>query len=193
MLDSLVNITKSALVPLGFAGLGAIAFAESSFFPIPPEIILFPLVLFDPANAVAYAIVATVASTFGSLFGWAIGKKGGKPLLRRFASQKNVKRAEGLFKKYGKWTLIVSGLTPIPYKVFTITAGALNYEPLPEFIAACTLGRGARFFIEALVLSWFGPKLLPFLENYFGWALLAVAAFVLLAWLILQKTQLRLQ
>ena len=183
MLDSFLTWTQSTLMPFGIWGVGLLAFMESAFFPIPPEVLLFPLVLLDPSNALWYALIATISSTFGSFLGREIGRRGGKPLLKKFASTANINRAEKLFKKYGSWSLAISGFTPIPYKVFTITAGALNHNDMVSFTIACTLGRGARFFIAALVLSHFGPQLLPFVEEQLGLFALGLIILLLAIWL----------
>ena len=164
-----------------------LAFMESAFFPVPPEVLLIPLILIDPANAFAYAAVATLFSTFGSVLGWKIGKAGGKRLLKKFVKEENAKKAESLFKKYGNWALVISGFTPIPFKVFTITAGALDAKLSPQFLAACTAGRGARFFLEAYLLASFGAAILPIIEEQLALFAFGVVLLVFAFWLAWNK------
>ena len=187
MFDGLISWTEATLMPLGFSGVGLLAFIESAFFPVPPEVLLIPLILIDPANAFAYAAVATVASTLGSVLGWKIGKAGGKRLLNKFVSAENAGKAESLFKKYGNWALVISGFTPIPYKVFTITVGALDAKPNLQFLAACTAGRGARFFLEAALLMLYGNEIVSFITNEFGLVTFGILAVVGVVFLLLKR------
>ncbi|MCF3653176.1 MAG: VTT domain-containing protein [Aigarchaeota archaeon] len=179
LLDSLLEWARLHLVPLGIPGLILTAFTESSFFPIPPDVILIPLALLDPGNAVLYGLVATVSSTAGALLGYWIGLKGGRPILLKLAGKKSVKKAEEFFNRYGAWAVGVAAFTPIPYKVFTIASGVFMLRNLKAFILASILGRGGRFMAEAVLIMLFGEEILSFLSAHFELITILVGAAVI--------------
>ncbi len=175
---------------IGWAGhrkapwyLGGLSFAESSFFPIPPDVMLAPMVLARPARAWFLAALTTIASVAGGLLGYFIGLFAFdfvEPLLHRSGHWDAYVRAHDWFLHWGVWVVFIAGFSPIPYKVFTITAGALSMALLP-FVIASLVGRGARFFLVAAVIRWGGARFEPLLRRYIdwlGWA--AVLALVLL-------------
>ncbi len=155
------------LLQYGLTGLILVAFAEASFFPIPPDTLLVPLVLVEPGRGFWYAFVCTIASAAGSLFGHFLGKQAGRPLLERFVQGSRLARVEDLFQKYGGWAVAFSALTPVPYKVFTVAAGVFFVKPRVVFVGSL-LGRGLRFFFETLVVDIMGPTAVAFLKNYSG-------------------------
>ncbi len=167
LIDVLLEWARQNLIPLGVPGLIAVAFAESSFFPIPPDVILIPLALLDPKNAIFYGLLTTISSAFGALFGYWIGLRGGRPILKKIASEGNIRKAEDFFNKYGAWAIGIAALTPIPYKVFTIASGAFGMRNLRVFFLASFLGRGARFMSESILLMMFGEPILTFLKSSF--------------------------
>ncbi len=141
--------------------LAALSFAESSFFPVPPDVLLAPMALGRPDKAWRFAAVTTVASVLGGVAGYAIGWfaiEAIEPLLVRFHYVEAYARAVQWFELYGFWAVLVAGFSPIPYKVFTIAAGALTMF-LPGFVLASFLGRGARFFIVAGLIKWGGERM----------------------------------
>lgn len=154
--------------PHGAAALGLIAFAESSFFPIPPDVLLIALALGRPDLAFWYAAVSTAGSVVGGAAGYAIGYWGGKPVIERFFGRSKVDLVHGLFQKYEAWAVGIAGFTPIPYKVFTIGAGVF-YVNFRVFMLASVVSRGARFFLVATLLFIFGPPIRQFIERYFEW------------------------
>lgn len=168
--------------------LAALSFAESSFFPIPPDVMLAPMVLARPRRAWLLAAITTVASVIGGLFGYLLGHYALEfvlPLLERLNYMDHYHLARSWFERWGFWIILVfGGFSPIPYKLFTITAGATALNPL-LFIAASLISRGARFFLVAWLLAWGGPRIEPWLQTYIeriGWAtvlLLVVGAAVL--------------
>lgn len=167
----------------GLWGLLVLAFAESSFFPIPPDLLLIPLCLSSPAKALVYALLCTLASVAGGYLGYVLGKVIGQPLLYRFASARTVEKVESMFARYGAWAMFLAGLTPIPYKVFTISAGIFAMR-VPPFILASLLGRGLRFFTEAILIMAIGEQAVNFIGNNFEWltllmALLAIGCYML--------------
>ena len=154
--------------PHGTAALGLIAFAESSFFPIPPDVLLIALALGRPDLAFWYAAVSTAGSVVGGAVGYGIGYWGGKPVIERFFGRSKVDLVHGLFQKYEAWAVGIAGFTPIPYKVFTIGAGVF-YVNFRVFMLASVVSRGARFFLVATLLFMFGPPIRQFIERYFEW------------------------
>jgi membrane protein YqaA with SNARE-associated domain len=153
--------------PYGVPALFFLAFAESSFFPLPPDVLLIALGLGRPENALWYAAVCTVGSTLGGMLGYGIGRVGGKPLLDRFVSKEKTQRIHRAFERYEAWAIGVAGFTPIPYKVFTISAGAF-WINFPRFVLVSFLSRGARFFMVGTLIMLFGEQVRHLIERYFN-------------------------
>lgn len=164
MSNFITNFNEKALLLLqtnvttGFIILFIWTFAESSFFPIPPDFVMWGLVHANPDKWILYATLVTVASVTGALFGYFIGDKAGRPFLKKFIKgteeEKNVKlgKVEKLFKDYENMAILIASLTPIPYKVFTIMGGIIEM-PLKGFIFWSIIGRGLRFFVGAYLFS----------------------------------------
>ena len=170
--------------PFGVPALFLLAFAESSFFPLPPDILLIALGLGKPENALWYAAVCTAGSVLGGTFGYGIGRFGGKPLLDRFVRKETTLRIHRQFERYEAWAIGVAGFTPVPYKVFTIAAGAF-WINFPRFVLASLLSRGARFLIVGTLIMFFGEAIRDTIGRYFN--LFTVLFVVLLAggfWLV---------
>lgn len=163
--------------PYALLALFVLTFWESSFFPIPTDPLLIAMAVGEPGNAFVFASVCTVASVSGAALGYGIGKWGGRPLVDRIFSQKKIQTAENLYQKYDVWAVGAAALTPIPYKVFTITAGVahLNFW---RFILVSVLARGARFFALAGAIFVFGPAIQTAIDEYFE--LLTITFLVLL-------------
>ena len=159
--------------------LGAVSFAESSFFPIPPDAMLAPMSLANPSKAWRFALITTLASVAGGLFGYAIGYftfDAIEPWLRESKYWDSYQVAVVWFGEWGFWAVFVAGFSPIPYKAFTIAAGALSMALLP-FTLASLIGRGARFFLVAGLMAWGGARMEALLHRYverLGWATVAV-------------------
>ena len=161
-----------------------LAFAESSFFPIPPDVLLITLGVSTPDKAVWYALVCSVASVTGGAFGYVIGLFGGRPILYRFFNHTKVAAVERLYDRYNAWATGIAGLTPIPYKVFTIGGGAFKID-FKVFMLASLVSRSLRFLTEGVLLYFFGAPIRDFLYSQFNW--LSVAFVVLLVggfWLV---------
>jgi len=166
--------------------LGGLSFAESSFFPIPPDVMLAPMSMAKPKNAWWYATLTTIASVLGGVLGYAIGHFAFEliePLVGeggRYAE--SFTAAEGWFREWGVWTVFVAGFSPIPYKIFTISAGVLHMALLP-FVVASAVGRGTRFFLVAALMAWGGERMEGVLRQYVdkvGWIMVLLAVVVLL-------------
>ncbi len=160
--------------------LGGLSFAESSFFPVPPDVMLAPMALARPERAWRLATLTTVASVLGGLAGYVIGVFAFElvePLLSRVGYGDQYREVVSWFDTWGVWVVFVAGFSPIPYKLFTISAGALGMALLP-FLLASTVGRGARFFIVAGLMYWGGARMEAALRRYvdaIGWAVVALA------------------
>jgi membrane protein YqaA with SNARE-associated domain len=159
--------------------LCALSFAESSFFPIPPDVMLAPMALAMPDKAFKLALFTTIFSVLGGMLGYAIGFflfDSISPWLQETHYWGKYLMAENWFKEWGFWAIFVAGFSPIPYKVFTLAAGALQMLFLP-FILASLVGRGARFFLVSFLLAAGGEKLESRLRQYMdvlGWVTVAL-------------------
>jgi len=160
--------------------LAGLSFAESSFFPIPPDVMLAPMSMARPERAMFFAIITTLASVIGGLFGYLIGHFAFdlvEPWLHELGYWEKYLQVRGWFDVWGFWAILVAGFSPIPYKVFTIAAGTLSMS-LPLFIAGSFIGRGGRFFLVAGLLARGGPRMEAALRTYverIGWALVILA------------------
>jgi membrane protein YqaA with SNARE-associated domain len=151
--------------------LGALSFAESSVFPIPPDVMLTPMTLAQPEKALKYATITTLTSVLGGILGYAIGMFGIKliyPLLVQFGYDETYHKVEQWFLIWDFWIIILAGFTPIPYKIFTIAAGAVSMPLLP-FIAASLVGRASRFFLVAILVQKSGRKVEKLLYDFIDW------------------------
>lgn len=154
--------------------LFALSFAESSFFPIPPDVMLAPMSLAQPEKAFHFALWTTIASVLGGILGYGIGYflfDSIAAWLQETHYWSSYLQAEQWFKNWGFWAVFIAGFSPIPYKVFTLAAGALQMFFLP-FVVASMIGRGARFFLIAMLLTMGGGKLESTLRQYMdkiGW------------------------
>ena len=159
--------------------LGGLSFAESSFFPIPPDIMLAPMVLARRDRAWRYALLTTVMSVVGGLAGFLIGALAIDwimPWLDKFGYIDEFESAQGWFARWGFWAILVAGFSPIPYKIFTIAAGAMSMALVP-FTLASAVGRGARFFLVAALIYWGGEPFERNLRRYvdvLGWVVVAI-------------------
>jgi membrane protein YqaA with SNARE-associated domain len=164
--------------------LFALAVAESSFFPIPPDVLLVTLGVARPEMAIWYGVITSVGSVLGGGLGYAIGLYGGRPLLYRFFNETKINAVERLYDRFNAWATGIAGLTPIPYKVFTIAGGALKIN-FKIFMLASLASRSLRFMVEGVLLYFFGEPIKDFLYTQFNW--LSIAFVVLLVggfWLI---------
>ena len=141
-----------------------VAFVESIFSPFPPDPILIAASIFNPKMALIFAAIVTIASVAGALGGYWLGDRFGRPVLDRFVSAEKVERVEVMFDKHGTWAIIFAAISPIPYKVFAITAGAMEMR-LKPFIIASLIGRGARMFLWAVLILLFGETALELIES----------------------------
>lgn len=180
-----------ATTPYAALALFIISFAESSFFPIPPDVLLIALVLGARKQWWWLALNCTVASVLGAVLGYVIGmflmEAVGQPIIKFYSAEAYYAKVEHLYQTYDYWIVLVAAFTPIPYKVFTIASGAFSME-LGGFLAVSLFGRGARFFLVAGLLYLFGPPIKRFIDRYFdvlaiAFVALLIGGFVLIKYL----------
>ena len=165
--DWVMNLAASRRAPVALA---AVSFAESSFFPIPPDVMLAPMVLARPQRAFLYAAICTAASVLGGMLGYAIGvflAPVGHQILALFGHPEGEAEFQRWFGEYGLWIILIKGLTPIPYKLVTIASGLARFDFL-TFVWASVLTRGARFFLTAALLKYCGPAIRAEVERRLG-------------------------
>lgn len=167
--------------------LGGLSFAESSFFPIPPDVMLAPMTLARPHAWLRLATITTLASVAGGVLGWFIGHFAmglAEPLIEQAGYSDGYERAREWFTKWGFWAVLLAGFSPIPYKVFTVAAGAMSLF-LPLFILGSLLGRGARFYLVAALVAWGGPPMEARFKRHIdliGWMVVIVCIVAYIVW-----------
>ena len=192
MLRGLYDWTLSlAQHPRALWALAVVAFVESSFFPIPPDILMIPMIIATPKRAFLIAFVAMVASVLGGMFGYFIGAvlfdTIGQAIFDFYGKADAVESFNARFNEYGAWAVLIAGVTPFPYKVITIMSGWTGLS-LPVFIVSSIIARGLRFFIVAGLLWKFGSPIRDFIERYLGlvftaFCVLLIAGFYVVKYL----------
>jgi len=161
--------------------LAVVSFAESSFFPIPPDVMLAPMVLTRPDRAYFYAFVATVASVLGGILGYAIGyflTDVGEAILTFIGSADAKEHFQQWYDRFGLWVILIKGLTPFPYKLVTIASGLAQFS-FPVFLIASVITRGGRFFAVAYVIKRWGPAVWERVEKRLAlWTIIGLAALI---------------
>ncbi len=179
MIGGLVDwVVAWAQSPAGATALFVIAFAESSFFPIPPDILLITMAIIKPEMAFTLALICAVGSVLGGMFGYLIGWVGGRPLLHRLFSESKIQVVKRAFEKYEVWAIAVAGFTPVPYKVFTLSAGTFEI-PFKPFALVSAVSRSARFFLVAGAIYLWGESVRHLIEKYFNWLSIAFMALLI--------------
>lgn len=149
--------------------LFAVSFAESSFFPIPPDVMLLPMCMADKAKAWRYAAICTLASVLGGVAGYAIGallwETLGTAIIGFYHLESKMGTISSWYATHGAWIILLAGFTPLPYKLFTIASGVFAFPLLP-FVALSVVSRGARFFMVAGIMYFCGPALQRWLERH---------------------------
>jgi len=163
--DWMMDMARSGRAP---HALFWVSFIESSFFPIPPDVMLVPMVIANRLKAWWYASVATIGSVIGGVFGYMIGyfffEQIGRPILEFYGKAESFGEFTSWFNEWGVWILIIKGMTPFPYKVLTITAG-VTHMPFIEFMLASVIARAMRFYLVAGLLYFFGEPIREFIEK----------------------------
>jgi membrane protein YqaA with SNARE-associated domain len=169
--------------PHALWSMSAVAFAESSFFPLPPDLMLIPMSLARPSRAYVLAAWCTVASVLGGVAGYGIGAllydSVGAWLIQLYGYADKIEAFRSAYAQWGAWIILLKGLTPIPYKVVTITSGFAGYS-LGLFVVFSLITRGTRFFVLAFLLHRYGEQARHIIERQLGWWTLGLAATVVL-------------
>ncbi len=167
--------------PYAIPALGIISFVESSFFPIPPDVLLIAMVVAVPAIWFRAALVCSITSVLGGMLGYLIGWQFmdliGMRIVELYHFQPQFEKIGSMYNEHQAWAVAAAGFTPLPYKVFTIAAGAFKID-FPIFVLASAVSRSARFFIVAALMYKFGPPVKALIEKYFG--LFTIVFFILL-------------
>lgn len=180
-----------AVTPYGSWALFLLAFAESSFFPIPPDVLLIAVCVARPERSLKYALICAIGSVLGGclgyLIGWQFMASVGYGIVDFYGLTDKVAYIETLYNTYDAWAVGIAGFTPIPYKVFTIAAGMFKID-FTVFVLASAVSRSARFFIVGGLIYLFGPRIQRFIDRYFNllavsFTVLLVGSFVLLKYL----------
>jgi len=170
-----------AETPYGSWALFLLALSESSFFPVPPDVLLIALAVSIPKKSFKYALICTAGSLIGGCLGYLIGWQFmitvGEKIIQFYGLTHKMQYIKDLYMQYDAWAIGIAGFTPIPYKVFTISAGAFDIN-FTVFVIASAISRAARFFLVAWLIYLFGPKIKTFIEKYFN--ILAITFVVLL-------------
>ena len=172
MLRRLYDWTISlAQTPHALWALAVVSFIESSFFPIPPDVLMIPMIIARPSRAFLIAGIATVASVTGGLFGYYIGaalmETVGQPILEFYGKGDSFAEMSAVFNDYGAWAVVIAGVTFLPFKVITIASGVTGL-PLSVFIASSIFARSLRFFLVAALLWKYGEPIRDFIEKRLG-------------------------
>jgi membrane protein YqaA with SNARE-associated domain len=169
--------------------LFAVAFSEASFFPVPPDAMLIPMAIAAPSRAWRYALIALAGTLLGGSFGYILGHYlfavAAQPILRAYHYEAAFTAFQETFRRWGVWIILVKGLTPIPYKIVTIAAGAAGFS-FPLFIVASAVTRGARFFLVCGLLRAFGEPIRDFIERRLGLVLAVLAVSIVAGFVILR-------
>ena len=186
--DWTISLAQS---PRATWALALVSFAESSFFPIPPDVLLAPMALAKPKRAFFYAGVCTIASVLGGVLGYAIGHllydTVGLWLIELYRYGEKVEAMRTFYAQWGWAFILVKGVSPIPFKLITIMSGAMHFD-IPTFIGACIVTRGFRFFIVAALLKRFGEPIRAFIERrltlvFLAFLVLLIGGFVAVTYL----------
>ena len=181
-----------AETPYGSWALFLLAVAESSFFPIPPDVLLIALAISKPLKSFKYALICTIGSLVGGVFGYLIGVQFfniiGEPILNFYGIMDEYYRIQALYMRYNALAVGIAGFSPIPYKVFTIAAGACRID-FGIFMLASAVSRAGRFFLVGGLLRVFGPQIRGWIEKYLNlltliFVILLVGGFIIIRYFI---------
>lgn len=173
----------------GSYALFFLAFAESSFFPVPPDVLLIALAISIPSQAFRYALICTMGSLIGGIVGYGIGLFGyetlGRPIVELYNGQEIMQSIKEQYDTLGFWGVLIAAITPIPYKIFTISSGFFSFN-FTEFMLASVIGRSLRFFTVAALIWKFGPPIKRFIDKYFN-SLATIFIFLLIGGFVVIK------
>ncbi len=174
----------------GDLALFVLSFAESSFFPIPPDVLLIALCVGQPKRSFYFAAICGAASVLGGIFGYGIGAFAfetiGQPILNAYDPNQAVfNQIQNLYDTWGFWGVLTAAITPIPYKVFTIASGVFSFN-FGQFVLASVIGRNFRFFLVGGLIFWGGDRLKDWIEKYFDWFAWGFLVVLILGFVVLK-------
>ena len=173
-----------AETPYAAWALFGVAFVESSFFPVPPDALLIALCLGKPEASFWYAFVCSIASVLGGMAGYGIGVAGGRPILKKLFSERLIEKVGRYYDRYNAWAVGIAGLTPLPYKLFTISGGAFRIN-FKVFVIASIASRSMRFLLVAALMRWLGAPAKVFIDKNLGWLSITFVILILVGfWLV---------
>ncbi|WP_378954871.1 YqaA family protein [Pelosinus sp. sgz500959] len=149
----------------GVVGLFVVSFIESFISPILPDLLLIPMALSAPEQAIYYSVIATTASVLGGIIGYFIGNRLGLPVLQKYAPAKHIDTIHNWLEKYGGWAIFFAAMAPIPYKFVSISAGVFRVN-MVVFLLASAIGRGKRFLLEGILIFYYGPQAVELIKRY---------------------------
>ncbi len=189
LFDLKIWVENFANKPYSGLALFIIAFTESSFFPIPPDVLLIAITLLKPKLSFRYAFICSVGSVLGGMFGYLIGLQFyeliGKKIIEFYHLQEQYNAVKVMYDKNAFAAIAIAGFTPIPYKVFTIAAGAFQVN-FATLVIASALSRSARFFLVGGLIYLFGPKVKTFIDKYFDWLTIAFIILLILGFTLIK-------
>lgn len=189
LFDLKVWVENFATKPYAGLALFLVAFAESSFFPIPPDVLLIAIALLRPKSSFKYALTCSVGSVLGGMFGYLIGFQFyeliGRKIIEFYHLQEQYNLVKIMYDRNAFTAIAIAGFTPIPYKVFTIAAGAFQVNFI-TLVLASMLSRSARFFLVAGLIYLFGPRVKSFIDKYFDWLTLAFIILLILGFIAIK-------
>jgi len=182
-------IIRSAQHPWALWWVNLVSFAESSFFPLPPDLMIIPMLLSQPKKAWVVAATCSISSVLGGIVGYGIGyfvyEAIGQSIIKLYHLENSFRLFQTQFQTWGFWIIMAKGLTPIPYKLVTIASGVAGLD-LGKFILASMITRSARFFVLSALLWRFGPRARVFIESYLGWVMGGVLLTIVLGYVIVK-------
>lgn len=181
----MINILIQLLTQYGIIGIVIAAFFEAIIFPPPVEVILLPVMLANPGNAIWLALITVAASQVGGMAGYYLGKRAGRPLLIRLFGENKLRAVEKAYDKYGAYAIITSAFTPIPYEAYTLSAGAFRMN-FCHYLAATTTGRILRYIPEGIAVQLFGYAVTAKVVKGMG-LLVSSAVLLVLVYIIIKK------
>lgn len=188
IIQPVIDWTWNVFGKFGAAGMFIVAFTESSFSPVPCEALLIPLCLADPSNFLLYATACVVGSVFGAMFGYLIGLLGKKAILEKLFSEHKIHKVHKMYDKHGSLAIFIGGFTPLPYKLFTISAGAF-YINFKKFVIVSLIARSLRFFTISFLIYLYGGAILGFMNKYFNLTTLIAVICLVIVYVIYMKVK----
>lgn len=174
----------------GVVGLFFVSFIESFISPILPDLLLIPMALSAPEQAIYYSLIATVASVLGGIIGYFIGNRLGLPVLQKYAPAKHIDTIHNWLEKYGGWAIFFAAMAPIPYKFVSISAGVFRVN-MVVFLFASIIGRGKRFLLEGILIFYYGPQAIELIKRYSNNFIIGFIGIIVIAGIVIKVIKMK--